>query len=69
MPCSEFFRGEDSLIIRGGNPLHGAEIKTCNDHRMAVAGLRVPGVRITNEMCVEKSFPEFREVFSELYTR
>lgn len=61
---------EDSLIIRGGNPLHGAEIETYNDHRMAmcmaVAGLKIPGVRITNEMCVEKSFPDFWSVFAQL---
>ncbi|MEE4358239.1 MAG: 3-phosphoshikimate 1-carboxyvinyltransferase [Desulfococcaceae bacterium] len=64
---------EDSLIIRGGNPLHGAEIETYKDHRMAmcmaVAGLKVPGVRITDEMCVEKSFPDFWEVFANLYTQ
>ncbi len=61
---------EDSLIIKGGKPLHGAEIETYNDHRMAmcmaVAGLKVPGVRILNENCVGKSFPDFWEVFAGL---
>ncbi len=45
----------------GGDNLHGAEIRTYDDHRIAmcfaVAGLRVPGVRIRDEGCVRKSFP------------
>jgi 3-phosphoshikimate 1-carboxyvinyltransferase len=56
----------DRMIIHGrsgGVNLHGAEIETYDDHRIAmcfgVAGLRVPGVRITNEGCVKKSFPDF----------
>lgn len=56
---------EDGLIIEGSEPLHGAEIKTYNDHRMAmafaVAGLKVPGVVISNPDCVVKSFPDFWE--------
>jgi len=60
---------ENDLIIRGGNP-GGAEIDTYNDHRIAmcfaVAGLAVPGVLIRNEKCVEKSFPNFWEVFGEV---
>jgi 3-phosphoshikimate 1-carboxyvinyltransferase len=58
---------EDARVIihgrRGGANLHGAAIATCDDHRMAmsfaVAGLRVPGVIITNAQCVAKSFPGF----------
>ena len=54
--------GNDGLAIFGGAP-KGAEIETYDDHRMAmsfgVAGLRVPGMRILNEMCVSKSFPHF----------
>jgi 3-phosphoshikimate 1-carboxyvinyltransferase len=60
---------ENDLIITGGKP-HGAEIDTYNDHRIAmsfaVAGLVVPGIMIQNEMCVEKSFPNFWEVFNTL---
>lgn len=62
----------DSMIIHGdgGKSLHGAEIETYNDHRMAmcfaVAGLRVPGVKITGEGCVAKSFPDFWERFALL---
>ena len=54
------------IRIKGGSP-HGATIDTYNDHRIAmsfaVAGLVVPEVIICNEMCVEKSFPNFWDVF------
>ena len=62
----------DAMIVHGdgGKRLHGAEIETYKDHRMAmcfaVAGLRVPGVRITGENCVVKSFPDFWERFALL---
>lgn len=56
---------EDGLVIDGGAALHGAEIQTYNDHRMAmafaVAGLRVPDVVIYDPDCVSKSFPNFWE--------
>jgi 3-phosphoshikimate 1-carboxyvinyltransferase len=68
---------EDSLIIEGHDPdsgepvLHGAEIETYNDHRIAmsfaVAGLKVPGVTIKGEECVVKSFPDFWARFQLLY--
>jgi 3-phosphoshikimate 1-carboxyvinyltransferase len=64
---------EDTLIIEGlgDAPMHGAEIETYNDHRIAmcfgVAGLVVPGIRIANEKCVAKSFPDFWERFALLY--
>ena len=61
--------GEDFLIIRPGD-YKGAEIETYNDHRMAmsfaVAGLKIPGVRIKNPTCVEKSFPDFFQRFANL---
>jgi 3-phosphoshikimate 1-carboxyvinyltransferase len=48
-------------------PLHGAEVETYNDHRMAMSlalvGLKVPGVVIKNPGCVAKTYPEF---FSDL---
>jgi 3-phosphoshikimate 1-carboxyvinyltransferase len=62
----------DAMIIHGdgGKGLHGAEIETYSDHRMAmcfaVAGLRIPGVKITGEGCVAKSFPDFWERFALL---
>ncbi len=50
--------------------LTGARIETYSDHRMAmafaVAGLRVPGVVISDPDCVSKSFPGFWEIFHRL---
>ncbi len=56
----------DGLVIRGGTP-QGAVIHTYNDHRIAmsfaVAGLKTPGMVITDPDCVAKSFPDFWEFF------
>jgi 3-phosphoshikimate 1-carboxyvinyltransferase len=56
----------DGLTITP-RPLHGAEIETYNDHRMAMSlalvGLRVPGIVIKNPGCVAKTYPQF---FSDL---
>jgi 3-phosphoshikimate 1-carboxyvinyltransferase len=53
---------DDGLTIQPGT-LRPATIATYNDHRMAMsfalAGLRIPGVRIENPTCVEKTYPEF----------
>ncbi|MGL1932821.1 MAG: 3-phosphoshikimate 1-carboxyvinyltransferase [Desulfotalea sp.] len=63
---------EDSMLIhgQGGRGMHGAEIHTYDDHRMAmsmaVAGLKIPGVKITGEGCVAKSFPDFWQRFDLL---
>ncbi len=63
---------EASMVIHGegGRGLTGATIETYEDHRMAmsmaVAGLRVPGVKITGEECVVKSFPDFWQRFDLL---
>ena len=61
---------EDRLTIRGGNP-RGALIASHKDHRIAmsfaVAGLVAEGVCIDDEMCVNKSFPQFWETFEHLY--
>jgi 3-phosphoshikimate 1-carboxyvinyltransferase len=64
---------DDRMVIhgRGGAGMRGAEIETYEDHRMAmsmaVAGLRVEGVRILDEKCVGKSFPDFWGRFARLY--
>jgi 3-phosphoshikimate 1-carboxyvinyltransferase len=54
----------DTLMIEPGER-RGATIGTYNDHRMAMsfalAGLRMPGVRIANPKCVEKTYPKFFE--------
>jgi 3-phosphoshikimate 1-carboxyvinyltransferase len=48
--------------------LHGAEIETYNDHRMAmcfaILGLKVPGIKIKNPACVKKTFPNFFQKLS-----
>ena len=50
-------------------PLHGAEIETYDDHRMAMCfamlGLVVPGIRIRNPECVRKTFPDFFQKLSQ----
>jgi 3-phosphoshikimate 1-carboxyvinyltransferase len=57
-------------VIEEGNTLtvypsklHGAEIETYNDHRMAmcfaILGLKVPGIKLKNPACVKKTFPNF----------
>jgi 3-phosphoshikimate 1-carboxyvinyltransferase len=54
----------DTLEVFPG-PLHGAEIETYNDHRMAMCfatlGLKVAGIKIKNPACVKKTFPDFFE--------
>jgi 3-phosphoshikimate 1-carboxyvinyltransferase len=61
---------DTGMTIKGGKP-KGAEIQTYNDHRIAMsfamAGLKVPGIIIHDEQCVEKSFPNYWEVFAELH--
>jgi 3-phosphoshikimate 1-carboxyvinyltransferase len=60
----------DRLVVTGGKP-HGADIQTYDDHRIAMsfamAGLATPGVRIMEPACVEKSFPDFWQVWERLY--
>jgi 3-phosphoshikimate 1-carboxyvinyltransferase len=51
-------------------PLHGAEIETYNDHRMAMSmaliGLKVPGIVIKNPGCVAKTYPGFFDDLGKL---
>lgn len=62
--------GDDFIIVEPGTH-QPAEVETYEDHRMAmsfaVAGLGIPGVKIKNPRCVDKSFPDFFERFQELY--
>ncbi len=50
-----------------------AVIDTYDDHRMvmsfAVAGLKIPGLKIRNPACVSKSFPEFFDLLGRLGVR
>ncbi len=52
----------DSLVVYPGI-LHGAEIETYGDHRMAMCfatlGLGVGGIRLRDPGCVRKTFPNF----------
>lgn len=63
----------DGLAITHGGTAHGTTIETYDDHRMAmsfaVLGLVVDGIEITNPDCVNKTFPEFWDVFETLYER
>jgi 3-phosphoshikimate 1-carboxyvinyltransferase len=47
-----------------------AEIDSYHDHRMAmgfaVAGLKIPGLRIADAECVAKTFPDFFERFAAM---
>lgn len=57
---------DDGMIIHGGKPLHGAEIDSHLDHRVAmsfaVAGLLCDGpLSIKGGDCVKISYPEFYE--------
>lgn len=55
---------DDGMIIHGGKPLHGANIRTFKDHRIAmsfaVASLLAEGATTLDDAsCVDISYPEF----------
>ena len=61
----------DGLVIHGGKALSGGEVKSWNDHRIAmtaaVASLVTAGpVTIDGAECVKKSYPGFFEDFKML---
>ena len=54
----------DTLTVHpSAQTMHGAEIRTYEDHRMAmcfaILGLKVPGLKLQNPACVKKTFPNF----------
>lgn len=61
----------DGMIINGGEPLHGAMIKTYGDHRIAMA-FAVASLVAESEVimdhprCVDISYPRFYETLEEL---
>lgn len=61
---------DDGINIYGGGHLSGAVVDPHNDHRLAmslaVIGLRVSGISIKNETCVDKSFPGFWDLWDQL---
>lgn len=60
----------DGLIVHGGKRLRGTVSDPHDDHRLAmslaVIGLRAPGVKISGENCVRKSFPGFWALWENL---
>ncbi len=60
---------KDSIEITGGKIIPGT-IDPHNDHRMAMSlaliGARIPGIRIKNHECVNKSFPNFWDKLKEI---
>ena len=64
-------QGEDFLEIEGTQSLGGGRVDCFNDHRIAMA-MAVAAVRCTNPVilegaqCVEKSYPDFFEVYKAL---
>ena len=61
---------QDGLEISPA-PITSAAIDTYEDHRVAMAfslvGLKTPGIQINNPECVSKTFPNYFEVFEQLY--
>lgn len=61
---------DDGLMIHGGGRLSGVVVDPHDDHRiamsLAVVGLRVPGIRLKDEGCVQKSFPGFWDIWDTL---
>jgi 3-phosphoshikimate 1-carboxyvinyltransferase len=55
--------GETLTIHPSAATVHGGEIETYNDHRMAmcfgILGLKIPGIKLKNPECVKKTFPNF----------
>jgi len=65
---------EDGLRVPGGQKLHGAEIETYGDHRIAmafsVAALRAEGeTKIVGSEAVAVSYPEFFETLERMVER
>ncbi|HXP59188.1 MAG TPA: 3-phosphoshikimate 1-carboxyvinyltransferase [Dongiaceae bacterium] len=56
-------QGDTLTILPSASRLHGAEIETYDDHRLAmcfaILGLKVPGIKLKNPSCVNKTFPDF----------
>ncbi len=65
---------DDGMVIRGGRPLHGAVIDSCQDHRVAmtfaVAGLCADGeTKIPGAECASISYPGFYKDLETLVDR
>jgi 3-phosphoshikimate 1-carboxyvinyltransferase len=55
--------GDELTVLPSSDRMHGAEIETYQDHRVAMCfatlGLKVPGISLKNPRCVKKTFPNF----------
>lgn len=63
--------GDTSLLINGNGKLGGGEAPVFSDHRIAFAAAVAAGfsnsdIKIDNEKCVEKSYPDFWRDFENL---
>lgn len=61
--CGALVTESDNTLTIDPSPLHGAEIATYDDHRIAMCfatlALVVPGIRLHDPACVTKTFPNF----------
>ncbi len=61
--CGANIVEKDDTLTVFPSKLHGAEIESYDDHRMAmcfaILGLKIPGIKIKNPSCVKKTFPNF----------
>ena len=62
---------EDGMIIHGGRSMHGTQIKTYADHRIAmsfaIAGLAADGVTTFDDPdCVVISYPNFYDTLQKI---
>lgn len=62
---------DDGIIIYPSSSYGGIEIETYDDHRMAMsfalAGLKIPRIKIANPECVSKTFPGFFKELEKIY--
>ena len=67
--CGAKVREEADTLEVFPSGLHGAQIETYNDHRMAmcfaILGLKVSGITLKNPACVKKTFPNFFQKLAE----
>jgi 3-phosphoshikimate 1-carboxyvinyltransferase len=61
----------DGMVVRGSSKLHGAEVESHGDHRVAmalvVAGLLADGETVIHDAdCIAVSFPQFPQVLASL---
>ena len=60
--------GKDSLVIHGGTPARCAEVKSYDDHRMAMSlailGAAGQGIVIDHPACVKISYPAFYQTLA-----